>query len=151
MEGIKGPTIYEVNVLVWLREVEQYTGRRLNLADVPGEHWDALIPPGVDYVWLMGVWERSPTGAQIAWENDAWRREFVAILPDLSRQDVVGSPYCIRRYGVEEILGGAEGLAVARKALAKRGCGLILDFVPNHTAPDAPLVFHSPDSYIGGN
>ncbi len=37
-----------------------------------------------------------------------------------------------------------EGLAAARKALAERGVGLILDFVPNHVAPDHPWTGDAP-------
>lgn len=43
------------------------------------------------------------------------------------------------------------GLAAARKALAKRGLRLILDFVPNHVAPDHPWVSAHPEFFIQGN
>ena len=38
----------------------------VTLADVPADVWDAVAGPGVDAVWLMGVWQRSPAGAAIA-------------------------------------------------------------------------------------
>ena len=28
--------------------------------------WDQVTPPGVDAVWLMGVWKRSPAGVRLA-------------------------------------------------------------------------------------
>ena len=65
-------------------------------------------------------------------------RAFGRALPDYRPEDVVGSPYCIRDYVVDGRLGGPDGLAAARAALAERGLGLILDFVPNHVAPDHP-------------
>ena len=63
----------------------------------------------------------------------------------------MGSPYCIRRYVVDEHLGGPAGLAAARRALADRGLRLVLDFVPNHVAPDHPWARERPDHFVGGN
>ncbi len=71
--------------------------------------------------------------------------------PDFAAEDNVGSPYCVRKYVVDEHLGGPEGLAVARRELARRGLKLILDFVPNHTAPDHPWVIHHPEYFVPGN
>ena len=48
-------------------------------------------------------------------------------------------------------LGGAEGLAVARAALARRGLGLILDFVPNHVAPDHPWTEEHLEYFVRGD
>jgi hypothetical protein len=52
---------------------------------------------------------------------------------------------------VDARLGGAKGLAIARKALAEQGMGLMLDFVPNHVAPDHPWEFDHPDYFIRGD
>jgi glycosidase len=74
--------------------------------------------------------------------------DFRGALPDFRLEDNVGSPYCIRRYVVDAHLGGSEGLAVARQELAKRGMKLLLDFVPNHVAPDHPWVLEHSDYFI---
>src|SRR5262249_19947259 len=81
-----------------------------------------------------GVWERSPAGIAIALQNEGLMEDFRRALPDVTEEDIVGSPYCIRDYTVAAHLGGAEGLAAAREALAQRGLGLILHLVPNHVA-----------------
>jgi glycosidase len=77
--------------------------------------------------------------------------DFQRSLPDFSEKDNVGSPYCVRRYVVDEHLGGPGGLAVARRKLADRGIFLILDFVPNHVATDHSWVSGHPEYFIQGN
>ena len=99
----------------------------------------------------MGVWERSPAGIAVAMRNQGLLDDFRRVLPDFTGADNVGSPYCVRNYMVDPHLGGPEGLAIARKELAKRGLRLILDFVPNHVAPDHPWVAEHPDYFIRGD
>jgi len=144
------PTIYEINTWVWLTELATKHGTSLNLANVPTIEWDAIAAYGFDAVWLMGVWERSPAGISIANQNDGLLEDFKRVLPDFRLEDNVGSPYCIKRYVVDQHLGGPTGLSVARKELAKRGIGLLLDFVPNHVAPDHPWVSTHPEYFIQG-
>ena len=124
--------------------------RAITLGTVPLEQWDALASLGVDAVWLMGVWERSQQGIRIANENAGLQADFRQALPDYTTADNVGSAYCVRRYVVDEHLGGAEDLAVARQMLAQRGLRLILDFVANHVAPDHPWVFDHPEYFVQG-
>jgi hypothetical protein len=147
----KHPIIYEINTWVWLEELRNKMNLQVNLGSVPAEEWDAIAALGIDAVWFMGVWERSPVGTRIALENEALRAEFQRVLPDLRPEDVVGSPYCVRRYIVDGHLGGREGLAFAREQLAKRGVRLLLDYVPNHVAPDHPWVFDHPEYFIQGS
>jgi hypothetical protein len=169
------PAIYEINAWPWLAGVSRRLGRPVTLADVPGEIWDevaapgsglgsnglglnglgsngpGLNGPGLDAVWLMGVWERSPAGVEIALANEGLQRSFRHALPDLAPEDVVGSPYCVRQYVVDERLGGPEGLAKARAELSARGLRLILDYVPNHVAPDHPATVEHPEWFILGS
>ncbi len=141
---IAHPFIYEINTWPWLRRLGTQLG------DVPGETWDAIADTGADAVWLMGVWQRSPAGTAIALADAPLVQTFRDTLPDYTADDVVGSPYCIRDYRVDDHLGGPEGLATARAALAARGIALILDFVPNHVAADHPWTQDHPEYFIGG-
>jgi len=145
------PTIYEMNTWVWLSELSEKYGTSVDLSSVPSADWDVIAAYGFDAVWLMGVWERSPAGIAIANRNENLLNDFRRALPDFRPQDNVGSPYCVRRYVVDNHLGGPDGLAVARKELAKRGMKLLLDFVPNHVAPDHPWVTEHPEYFIRGN
>ncbi len=144
------PTVYEINTAVWLQRLGRDRGRPLALSEVPDAAWDALAALPVDAVWLMGVWQRSPAGLRIALANpqlDAGNR---AALPDLRAEDVIGSPYCVRDYVVDDRFGGPAALAAARDELAGRGLGLILDYVPNHVAPDHPWTTERPQCLLAG-
>jgi hypothetical protein len=145
------PSLYEINTWVWLSELGLKTGSAVNLSSVPSAEWDAIAKFGFDAVWFMGVWERSPAGIAIANRNTNLLSDFHRALPDYKPEDNVGSPYCVRRYVVDPHLGGPAGLAIARQELAKRGMKLLLDFVPNHVAPDHPWVTEHPEYFIRGN
>jgi hypothetical protein len=145
------PVVYEVDTWPWLSDLRRRLGREMTLAEVPGEVWDEMAAPGTDAVWLMGVWERSPLGLAIAAEDPALGRSFRAALPDLTPDDIVGSPYCVRRYVVDPRLGGPSALSQARDELARRGLRLILDYVPNHVAPDHPAVTARPEWFVPGS
>lgn len=129
------PTIFEVNTAAWLTRLGGVA-----LDAVPEAEWDALAALPVDAVWLMGVWERSPAGLAIARET----------MPELRDSDAIGSPYCVRDYVVDARFGGREALAAARAALAARGLALILDYVPNHVAPDHPWATGRAECLITG-
>ncbi len=145
------PVIYEINAWVWLGELGRKHGRPVTLATVPEAEWTAIAAGGFDAVWLMGVWERSPAGIAISMRNEGLLADFRRALPDFSAADDVGSPYCVRRYAADPHLGGPEGLAAARAALRQRGLRLVLDFVPNHVAPDHPWAAEHPEYFIRGS
>jgi len=145
------PTIYEINTAVWLERLGREHSRPLALDELPGAAWDALADLPVDAVWLMGVWRRSPAGLAIALADPTLVAANRAALPDLRDADVIGSPYCVRDYVVDDRFGGPDALAAARAALAARGLGLILDYVPNHVAPDHPWAMSRPDCLLTGN
>ncbi len=145
------PAIYEINTWIWLSELSQKYKRRVDLSSVPPVEWDAVARYGFEAVWLMGIWERSPSGIAIASCNKTLLEDFRRSLPGFRTEDNVGSPYCVKRYVVDQNLGGPGGLAAGRRELLKRGMYLILDFVPNHVAPDHPWVIEHPDYFIQGS
>src|SRR5438270_6135638 len=144
------PVIYEINTWVWLHDLRQHYNQAITLGNVPGEQWDAIASLGVDAVWLMGVWERSPASTRISSENEGLQADFRHALPDYMPADNVGSAYSVRSYIVDEHLGGPEGLAAARQMLVQRGLRLALDFVPNHVATDHPWLFEHPEYFVQG-
>jgi hypothetical protein len=111
----KHPLIYEINTWVWLHDLSQTYKRPLTLGSVPAEEWDSIAVLGMDAVWLMGVWERSPAGLEVARRNPDLRVELRRALPDFIEKDNVGSAYCVRRYIVDARLGGSAALTLARE------------------------------------
>ena len=71
----------------------------------------------------MGVWERSPAGLAIAKRNPSLMSSFQEALPDVKDEDVIGSPYCVRRYVAGRAFGGESGLAAAGQRSLPAACG----------------------------
>src|SRR5215467_4184238 len=147
----KQPVIYQINAWALLTYLEGKHRSKFDLGSIPSSEWDALKDIHIDGVWFMGVWARSPAGRKISIENPDLNRNYRAILPDFSEADVSGSPYSIRSYDVEPRLGGRKALAIARQELASRGLSLLLDFVPNHVAPDHSWLTEHPDFFVQGD
>ncbi len=144
------PSLYEINTWVWLSDLSAKYSKPIDLASVPPTEWDTIAAYGFNAVWLMGVWERSPAGIAITNRNPGLLDDFRRALPDFRPEDNVGSAYGIRRYVVDQHLGGPKALAIARAELSKRGMNLLLDFVPNHVAPDHPWTTEHPEYFVHG-
>jgi hypothetical protein len=142
------PLLYEINTLPWLHLLSQRYQRTITLDTVPPNEWDRIAGLGCNAVWLMGVWQRSAAGAAIARTHPDLQASFRQALPDMAPTDIGGSPYSVAGYSVDPELGGNQALRSARRQLAERGLRLLLDFVPNHTAPDHPWVQTNPDCYL---
>ena len=141
------PTIYEINTAVWLERLGRERGRPLALDEVPGAEWDALAALPVDAVWLMGVWQRSPAGLAIARGRSGARRRLTA----------PRCPTCAPRTSSARRTACATTSSTSASAARRRwprrarsspaaGLGLILDYVPNHVAPDHPWTTRAPSA-----
>ena len=145
------PSLFQINTRVWLGRLSREAGKRVTLADIDDTTIDGFAEQGFDWIWLLSVWQTGAAGRAVSRGNPQWRAEFEAILPDITDDDVCGSGFAITAYSVSEALGGETALAQFREKLANRGIKLMLDFVPNHTAPDHPWVKTHPDYYIEGS
>ena len=144
------PSLYQINTRVWLTSVSQSLGRPATLDDIPDADLDRLAARGFDWIWLLSVWRTGPAAQKISRANPEWRHEFLETLPDLREDDIAGSGFAITGYTVHPALGGDAALARIRQRLSDRGLRLMLDFVPNHTAPDHPWVEAHPEYFITG-
>ena len=152
MATLRYPSLYQINTRVWLTELSRTIGRGSStLDDFPDAALDRLAEQGFDWVWLLSVWQTGPAAQAISRANPEWRHEFVLTLPDLTDDDIAGSGFAIQNYTVHRDLGGDAALARLRQRLHARGLKLMLDFVPNHMAPDHPWIDEHPDYFIQGS
>jgi hypothetical protein len=144
------PHIYQINTWTWLAQLSQTYGRSITLGTIPAQELEKIAQYGVNMVWLMGVWQRSARGVEIAREHPGLQGDYRRALPDYRPEDVVGSPYSIGDYKIDPHLGTRADLATLRQQLAQHHLGLILDFVPNHVATDHPWTHQHPEYLLPG-
>ena len=99
----------------------------------------------------MGVWERSPAGIAIALENEGLVESFRALCPTSSPRMSSGRPTASATTGWTPTSAGRLGSRPRARRSRERGLGLMLDFVPNHVAPDHPWTHAHPEYFVRGN
>ena len=145
------PLLYQINTRVTLTDLSRLLGRSATLDDVPDAELDRLAALGFEWVWLLSVWTTGAAAQGISRSSKEWQQEFQQTLPDLRQEDIVGSGFAIREYIVHPNLGGPAALARLRARMRQRGLRLMLDFVPNHVAPDHPWINQDPDYFVHGS
>ena len=142
------PLLIQVHARLVLQALGATLRRPATLDDIPDGALDFLATCGADFIYLLGVWRLGEAGPAISRADPAIVAEAHATLPDATPQDIAGSAFALVGYEVAPEFGGDEALARLRRRLAARRVGLLLDFVPNHTAPDHPWVTTAPDLYV---
>lgn len=144
------PSLYQINTRVRLSELAAEFRRPATLDDISDQELGSLKQTGFDLVWFLGVWQTGPAGRKVSLSNPGWLAEYHRILPDFQESDVSGSCFAVQQYRAHSDFGGEAALDRLRERLHRRGLRLILDFVPNHTAPDHPWVGEHPEYYVPG-
>jgi glycosidase len=150
MTSPRYPLLYQVNTRVWLNERAR-AGAPATLDAFDDRFLDQLAAVGFDWFWPLGVWQTGPAARAVSRQNAGWRQEYQVLLPDLQEADITGSPFAIQAYATHADFGGDAALARLRARLRRRDMRLLLDFVPNHTAPDHPWADAHPEYFIAGN
>ena len=96
----------------------------------------------------MGIWKPTRLGVSVSASLTYLHEDYYQALPDWTQEDVIGSPYAVRDYDINPNLGDWNELDQVREKLHKLGIGVVLDFVPNHTALDHKWVKDHPQYYI---
>ena len=151
MSAPRYPALFQVNTRVRLSELRNGSlGRPATLDDITEAELDQLARDGFDLVWFLGVWQTGEAARRVSATNPEWLAEYRRVLPDFQESDVSGSCFAIRDYHVHVDFGGDDALARLRERLRERGLRLVLDFVPNHVAPDHRWVEEHPDFFVVG-
>lgn len=150
MANPRYPALFQVNTRVYLNQLSSGLGRPATLDDVPDTQIAEWAREGFDVVWFLGVWQTGAAGRDVSASKKEWLEEYARILPDFRPSDVCGSCFAVTGYTVHEDFGGDAALARLRQRLRSNGLKLMLDFVPNHTAPDHPWVWEHPEYFVGG-
>ncbi|MDM0116140.1 alpha-amylase family glycosyl hydrolase [Variovorax sp. J22R133] len=148
MNGPRYPALYQINTRVALTGLSRSLGRAATLDDIGDAQLDHLAQSGFDWIWLLSVWQTGAAAQAVSRSHPEWRREFERTLPDLHDEDIGGSGFAISSYTVHRDLGGDTALATLRARMNERGLRLMLDFVPNHMAPDHPWVRDHPGYFV---
>ena len=140
------PSLYEVNARVRVRQI----GRRATLDDIPDTWLAGLAACGFSWVYLMGAWTTGEAGLRVSRSHEEWLSGYRSLIPDIEEDDICGSPFAVTAYRLHPDLGEPETLERFRERLHRHDLLLMLDLVPNHTAPDHPWVRDHPDYYVHG-
>lgn len=121
-------------VPVWLADIRRrYQVDVWRLDAIPDAELDHLESLGINGIWLVGLWQRSPASARIK---------------VLTGGKNYASAYSVFDYRVADEWGGEEALARFHARCAARGIRLGCDMVPNHTGIDSRWLRENPDDFM---
>jgi glycosidase len=140
------PSLFQVNTRALLSEL----GAGSTLRDIPDRYIESIKCKGFDYVWFLGVWQTGIEGPKISRSHPDLQEEYRRALPDLTTEDVCGSPFAVYDYSVHSDFGGNSALLELRERYNSRGIKFMLDFVPNHMAIDHPWIREAPHYLVRG-
>ncbi|GFO54541.1 alpha-amylase [Geomonas sp. Red276] len=122
-------------VYVWLDQLSRYYQREVRTLDqIPDSELDKLSRWGFTALWLIGIWERSPSSQKIKHIG--------------GNIEAISSAYSLYDYVIADDLGGEWALEDLKSRCAARGIRLASDMVPNHTGLFSKWTLEHPDWYI---
>ncbi len=137
--------LYQINARVFTKQLGTTSP---NIAETPTEYWKDLKDRGIDFVWLMGVWETSPNSIDKYCFHPSLVEEYDRANPEWQKKNVGGSPYAIEDYQISPLVGTLDDLLRAKSAINRAGLKLVLDFIPNHFNAESKLVETRPDLFF---
>lgn len=123
------------NTYIWMHQLSgKYKKSIKHLDQIPLEELEYLRSLGINGLWLIGIWERSPASKKI---KDLY-----------GKKDAIASAYSIYEYRISRNLGGEDAYLKFKTMANNKGLRLGCDMVPNHTGIDSPWVIDHPDWFI---
>lgn len=123
------------NALVWLNQLSKTYGREISKLDqIPEEELGTMADRGINGLWLIGIWQRSPASEKIK--------------KLCGNPDAAASAYSLFDYEISPELGGWEALDAFRERCHRFGIRLAADMVPNHTGIDSVWMRTRPDLFM---
>jgi len=144
-----GTSLIELSTRPWLYFLShKYQSNITQLSDIPIEEFQLYVDRKIKWVWLMGLWELGDYGLHHDRTDPGLLKDYKVNLPDYNLDDVIGSPYAITQYHCNPQLGLDDDIRSLKQKLNSMGLLLMVDFVPNHSAVDAPTVKSNPEFYV---
>jgi len=123
------------NTFVWMSQLsEKYNKPIKHLDQIPIDELEMLKSYGLNGLWLIGIWERSPASKRI--------KELYG------KENAIASAYSINNYRITDDLGGEDAYLKLKTKANNVGLRLGCDMVPNHTGIDSPWVIEHPNWFI---
>ncbi len=121
-------------VSVWLADVGRRFEREVHrLDEIPEDEIIRIGALGVNGIWLVGLWQRSPASARIK---------------SLTGGKNYASAYSVFDYRVADEWGGEPALQKFKQLCDRHGIRLGCDMVPNHTGIDSKWMRENPDWFM---
>lgn len=141
--------VYQIDIREFFFRMKSTHSKVRNILDLPKEFFEELKSFGIDFLWLLGIYEPSQISKEISISMKDLHKKYHASLLDWTEDDVIGSPYAITSYKIASDFGGNEVFNNFREKIRRDyNLKIILDFVPNHFAIDSPVVQKHPEFFI---
>ncbi len=136
-------SLYQINTRAFC------SSREKKLVDLSQACFKNLKKLGMEYVWFMGIWKTLPKEyVEKYCMTEGLFSEYRKVLPDVSKEDIVGSPFAISDYVLSDALGESGDLKILKEKLNLLGLKLILDFIPNHFGAGTELLKTNPKVFL---
>ena len=123
------------NVYVWLDQLSrEYQKPITSLDQIPEEELLKHARRGINALWLIGLWERSPASQKIK--------------QACGNLEAVSSAYSLFDYSIAESLGGENAFQHLSEAASRFNIKLAADMVPNHMGIDSRWISDHPEWFL---
>lgn len=134
-DWMPGVVLQAKNIYVWLDQLSRFYHRSITRLDqIPESELLVLSRRGINGLWLIGLWERSPASQKIK--------------QLCGNPEAVSSAYSLFDYTIAASLGGEEAYMTLLSSAAKYNIRLAADMVPNHMGIDSRWIIDHPDWFL---